>query len=60
MSIEDKEQKIKILLSQIPVSSSFASVSITKQLVQLTEEIEQEKMKEKTQTALQETAKTPD
>jgi hypothetical protein len=44
MSIEDKEKRIKMLLTQIPQSSSFASVSLTKEIMQLTEEIEQEKL----------------
>ncbi len=60
MSTEDKELKIKALLAQIPQSSSFASVSLTTQIVQLSEEIEQEKMKAKTQAASEEPAKIPD
>jgi uncharacterized small protein (DUF1192 family) len=44
MSTEDKELRIKALLAQIPQSSSFASVSLTKEIAELSAEIERERM----------------
>lgn len=47
MSTEDKEQRIKALLAQIPQSSSFASVSLTKEIAELSAEIDRERMEAK-------------
>ena len=43
MSTEDKKLRLKALLAKIPQSSSFASVSLTKEIAELSADIEGEK-----------------
>jgi hypothetical protein len=60
MSIADKEQQIKELLAKIRQSDPFESVSLTRRIQELTDDIEREKMEEKTQAASQEPDIIPD